>query len=395
MKVLEFLWGISKLFDSIESNDSFHQRRVAFIAYKIADQMGFDEFGKKLILQAGLIHDIGIINDATRIEVFRNIAYNEFEDLQKHAIIGSKIARFFNLHLDVSLAISTHHTKSELNHSTLGNILFLADNLEILYRSLTNPFAYDELFDFIASKRELFDEDAVKALEAVVGKECFWFGLVEENLDFELKDIINSIEDDDIDEKLRKAAIYTLAFVSDSIQPFFDNYSVLMKNIAVNIGYLLGVDIKILETAALLSHVGNLVIPFDLFGFESLDQIDYEVVKSHTTNAKRILNTLGFKKEAELVYSHHENASGSGYPCKAKASIEQQVLSLASVVAAVLQDRPYREMFSFDAVKKLLEEFRSGGVYSSDVIDGCLKIDFEKLLKTQDEYYESVRKLFV
>ncbi len=394
MLVNRALFELCRLSDSLEGDDTFHQRRVCIISYELAREIGLDRGVLSLLVRSALLHDIGLLTDSDKTETFRQIAYEEFSSLNRHAVLGGKVARFLNLHLDITNAINLHHTPHEENSSVLGNILFLADNVEIAYRSLTNPFAYDDLIGYLEQKKRIFDPSVFDALKRVAKRECFWFSLLEEHVDDSVRRIIDELPDDRADEKFETALIYLLSFMSDNVAPFYDRYTLFVKNIAVNMGYKLGLDSKLLHRASLLSHVGNLKIPYTLFSLPSLDEENYNIIKSHTFEGFGILNRMGFDREAELVLLHHENNLEEGYPCRVKPEGESAVLALATVVAAIMQDRPYRDAKSDDSIKKGLENFKELGIFDGELIDAVVDIDLSKVRETEDEYYNATKRLF-
>ena len=394
MLVNRALFELCRLSDSLEGDDTFHQRRVCIISYELAREIGLDRGALSLLVRSALLHDIGLLTDSDKTETFRQIAYEEFSSLNRHAVLGGKVARFLNLHLDITNAINLHHTPHEENSSVLGNILFLADNVEIAYRSLTNPFAYDDLIGYLEQKKRIFDPSVFDALKRVAKRECFWFSLLEEHVDDSVRRIIDELPDDRADEKFETALIYLLSFMSDNVAPFYDRYTLFVKNLAVNMGYKLGLDTKLLHRASLLSHVGNLKIPYTLFSLPSLEEENYNIIKSHTFEGFGTLNRMGFDREAELVLLHHENNLEEGYPCRVKPEGESAVLALATVVAAIMQDRPYRDAKSDDSIKKGLENFKELGIFDGELIDAVVDIDLSKVRETEDEYYNATKRLF-
>jgi len=83
---------------------------------------------------------------------------------------------------------------------------------------------------------------------------------------------------------------------------------------------------------------------------------------------------------AEIVYQHHEQIDGSGYPRKLKGNdilIEARILNLADVVESMASHRPYRPA---KGIKEALEEIEknSGILYDEAVTDACLRLFREK-----------------
>ncbi len=394
MDVNKTLYTISRFSDISSGNDTYHQRRVTLIAYKIAEGLKFDDFGLNLTLQAGLIHDTGLLSEASRIETFRQIIDENFKQLTKHATVSSRIARYFNLHLDVSNAIGLHHTPSEINPAILGNVLFLADNIEVAYRSISNPFAFNEIYDFIAQKDKLFDENALRVFKELSKKEEFWYSLKDDNLDRELLSIVSKHKQKPDRADFVKRIAYFVAFLSDSISMFFDNYSILLKNISVALGYKLSLDIEKLTLASLFAHFGNVFIPLDLLNSPSkLDDTEFNIIKSHPYYTKMFLGLLGVDNDIiNMSVYHHENMDKTGYPFKIEADDRYvQVVKLSSVLAALLQDRPYRVAYSYDEAKDIIKEFG----FDKSILNIALELDLKKIYETKDEYYEGIRRLFI
>ncbi len=393
MNINKAIYTLSLFSDMENGDDTFHKRRVTLIAYRIAEYLRIDNFGLNLILQAGLLHDIGLISGSSKIETFRQIINENFEQLTRHAVISSRIARYFNLHLDVSNAIALHHTPADTNHAVLGNILFLADNIEVSFRSLTNPFAFNELYDFVAQKERLFNKDMLNAFRVISQKESFWYELHEENLDRELLKIVDK-HDLPANGDFIKRLAYFVAYSSDYRSLFYENYSIIVKNIAVSIGYKLSLSTEKLILSSLFAHAGNAFLPVDLINSpKQLSETEFNIIKAHPYYTDVFLDML--EMEDKIKYPaifHHENHSNSGYPFKiSEFDKNTEVIRLSTVLAALLQDRPYRVAYSFDEAKDILKEFD----FDKDVLDAALNLDLEKMLEIKDEYYEGIRRLFI
>lgn len=393
MDINRAIYTLSLFSDMENGSDTFHKRRVTLIAYRIAEYLKISKFGLNLILQAGLMHDIGLISGSSKIETFRQIIDENFKQLSRHAVISSRIARYFNLHLDVSNAIGLHHTPADTNHAVLGNILFLADNVEVSFRSLTNPFAFDELYDFVAQKERLFNKDMLNAFKVLSQKESFWYEMHEENLDRELIKIVNKHRMPVNSDFVKRLAYFT-AYYSDHMSLFYENYSVFVKNIAVSIGYKLSLSAEDLMLSSLFAHVGNAFLPTDLIDSpKQLNETEFNIIKSHPYYTDVFLDMLeiGDKIKCPAV-CHHENLSGSGYPFKvSKFDKNTEVVRLSTVLAALLQDRPFRAAYNLDEAKDILKEFD----FDNDVLDAALNLDLGKIIEVKDEYYEGIGRLFI
>ncbi len=394
MNINKALYVLSMFSDISSGSDTYHQRRVTYIAYRLAEELGFNKQGLSFILQSGFIHDVGVLSDASRIETFRQIINENFEQLTKHAVVSSKIARYFNLHLDVSNAIGLHHTPNEINPAVLGNILFLADNIEVSYRSLSNPFAFLELYDFVAQKSKLFDKDALAAFKRLSACEEFWYSLKSDNLDRELLKIVEEhIYETEQNDFIKRFAYFT-AYAVDNLSMFFDGYSVLTKNIAAALGYKLSLNISSLILASLFAHIGNVFIPEDLINSPTkLEDDEFNIIKSHTYYTKMFLDMLEVKRSIKnaAIY-HHKHGQKSSYPfCSTELSKCDKIIAVSSTFAALLQDRPYRAAYSNDEARDILKTME----FDKDILNITLDLDLDKIKKQKDEYYEGIRRLFV
>ncbi len=70
-------------------------------------------------------------------------------------------------------------------------------------------------------------------------------------------------------------------------------------------------------------------------------------MKSHVYYSKLILNQIeGLEDIAEWAGNHHEKLNGKGYPEKLDErdlTKEDQVIALADIYQALVEDRPYRK----------------------------------------------------
>jgi len=85
---------------------------------------------------------------------------------------------------------------------------------------------------------------------------------------------------------------------------------------------------------------------------------EHEMFKDHTLMGKQILDQIHFLRDiVPLVYYHHENYDGTGYPEGIKGDhipLGARILAIADAYDAMTSDRPYRKALSQeDAIKEL------------------------------------------
>lgn len=112
--------------------------------------------------------------------------------------------------------------------------------------------------------------------------------------------------------------------------------------------------------AALLHDMGKLVVDPDvLFKAGKLEREEFEHIKKHLVWGADLLRLVYFLKDVmTIMYSHHENYNGKGYPDGTRGDsipVESRVLSIADVYEALTADRPYREAFSSEEALAIME----------------------------------------
>lgn len=125
-------------------------------------------------------------------------------------------------------------------------------------------------------------------------------------------------------------------------------HSVNVSETAVGIASILSLkpaQLRLTRIASLLHDIGKIVIPwYSLNKISPLDQLDWEILKAHTTEGGTILRKLGLNREATIVENHHERIDGSGYPKGLKhISLEQEIVAVSDVFnAAITPNRKYK-----------------------------------------------------
>ncbi|UGA55884.1 HD-GYP domain-containing protein [Vibrio sp. VB16] len=126
-----------------------------------------------------------------------------------------------------------------------------------------------------------------------------------------------------------------------------------------------------------------------------LNHDEFEEMKRHTTEGYKLLSSgRGYLMEmaAIVAHEHHEKWDGSGYPNGKVAEeihIYGRVTAIVDVIDALLSQRPYKEPWSVDQVKKLLRN-ESGKHFQPELVDLILAhfsiiIDLRNAAMTKNE----------
>lgn len=128
---------------------------------------------------------------------------------------------------------------------------------------------------------------------------------------------------------------------------------------ALLIGRKLGLDsdsLRALEVGSLLHDIGKTAIPHNiLMKPGQLNDKDWEIMKMHPGLGLDLLSGLaGYEREKQVVYSHHENFDGKGYPQQLTGEsipLFARVFAIADTLDAVTTNRCYRPAQSFAAAR--------------------------------------------
>jgi len=135
-----------------------------------------------------------------------------------------------------------------------------------------------------------------------------------------------------------------------------------------------------LEVAAELHDIGKLGIPDNILNKPTkLSQEEYEKIKSHPIEGKKILEPLkNWLKENIIsgVVQHHENYDGSGYPSGLRGKeihIYARIIRIADSVDAIATKRPYRDPLTKQYIIEELLRYK-GIYYDPHLVDAFLEV---------------------
>lgn len=120
---------------------------------------------------------------------------------------------------------------------------------------------------------------------------------------------------------------------------------------AVELARALGIrgeELKAIEWGALLHDVGKMVVPDDILRKSSpLTEDEWLIMKQHPSWGYEMLAEVRFLQSSalDLIYSHHEQWDGSGYPrglAGEEIPLGARIFAVVDTYDAITSDRPYR-----------------------------------------------------
>ena len=176
-------------------------------------------------------------------------------------------------------------------------------------------------------------------------------------------------------EQMSFQTIQTLAHAIDAKDPYTRGHSSRVSQYSVRIAKALGWDgerVNELRYAALLHDIGKIGVPDSILNNpKSLTDVEYDIIKSHTTMGGEILHNKIMIRSAEAIaLSHHERYDGRGYPRGLKGeqiSEEARIVAIADAFDAMSSNRVYRKACDRDHIRRELEN-GSGKQFDPDYV---------------------------
>lgn len=140
--------------------------------------------------------------------------------------------------------------------------------------------------------------------------------------------------------------------------------------------------LKLLD-AALLHDIGKISIDDEILNNPGqLSRQDWDIIKTHPRNGKKMLDDTCYREISDWVLLHHERMDGTGYygTQKEDIPIEARIIAIADMYCALCTDRVYRGRKKHDdAIRIMLEA--AGTQLDEALVNVFLKIDRQKLEK--------------
>jgi putative nucleotidyltransferase with HDIG domain len=136
--------------------------------------------------------------------------------------------------------------------------------------------------------------------------------------------------------------------------------------------------IRVIARGAILHDIGKLAVPDEILHKTGpLDREEMEIMRSHCSKGWEITTKLPFLNEpAEIIYAHHENYDGSGYPRGLRGDeivLGARIVSLANAFDAITALHVYRSAQPFSAAVDEIHRC-AGSQFDPEVTKAFLKM---------------------
>lgn len=284
-------------------------------------------------------------------------------------------------------------------------LVILDEDYQVLYRNQVAVQVLPAIEDEVLNQERLFFKDKVYQIEKQdmhpkEGKQIYLYLLkditdsyyYEEHLEREVAIQTKNAEDRRQKvEQMSLQAVRALADTIDAKDKYTKGHSARVAGYAVCLARELGYseeELNNLRHVALLHDIGKISVPDSVLNKpDKLTDMEYEIVKTHTTVGGEILNHVAMLPGVQDgARHHHERYDGKGYPDGlAGEEIPEvaRIVGLADAYDAMSSKRIYRDRLSPKAIREQLIEGR-GTQFDPKMTDVFLRLlDEGKLVDEQ------------
>lgn len=368
--------------DLVSPNLSNHHQQVAYLAFRLAEQMKLPVERQKNIFFAALAHDIGAFSMKERLEIIEKEPFT----VHNHAFKGAKLLEEFKPLKHSANIIKFHHLPWNYGEGRFymgeevllgSHIIHLADRVAaILPQNSSVISALPEILSKIKDQSgSIFQPELTEALFELSKKEYIWLDLISDSPLKMIKDsdLINILilEIDDIID-----LSYIFSHIIDFRSSFTARHSAGVAKTARKIAELMGFspyECKMMLIAGYLHDLGKIAISSDILEKPArLNEEEFNEMRTHTYYTYHLLDTIEqFKTINTWASYHHEKLNGTGYPFHIggdELPLGSRIMAAADVFTAVTENRPYRDGMSSISTVNVLNDMVKSGALDSNVV---------------------------
>lgn len=357
INLYELLICLTNAGDLVSPKLANHHQQVAYLAYKIGEQLNLPKKQQNELMLAGLLHDVGALSYSERLELIED----EPPSAQDHAFMGARLLEGFEPLRGIAEIIKYHHipwnngegqTIKGKQVPLYSHILHLADRVSVLVdrdQEIISQIANIQR-TILEQKQSNFVPEHVDAFLTLSVQEYVWLDIVYKPLLYILPSIaVFDTIDLDLDGVIELTKIF--ASIIDFRSPFTANHSAGVAKTAEKLAELAGFsenERKMMLVAGYLHDFGKLAVRNDVLEKTSkLDVEEFNLIRSHSFYTYSLLQSI---KEFEIINTwasfHHEKLNGKGYPFHLTGksiSLGSRIMAVADIFTAITENRPYRK----------------------------------------------------
>ena len=369
INIYELLICLTNAGDLVSPQLADHHQKVAYLSFRISEQLNISREEQRKVTLAGLLHDVGALSLSERLELIEDESINA----SNHAERGALLLEEYPPLSDLSGIIRHHHVRWDNGEgmvhngrevSILSHIVHLADRIAVLIDPNKEIIGQIKAIKdtILKENNRTFVPELVDAFIKVSAEEYIWLDTMYKPLLYILPDIVvfDSIE---LNQKNVIDLVKIFAKIIDFRSPFTANHSTGVAKSAQKLAEYAGLsknECDMMLIAGYLHDFGKLAISNEVLEKPSkLTVEEYNAIKSHTFYTYRLLQSIKeFETINEWASFHHEKLNGKGYPFhmdEERLSLGSRIMAVADVFTAIMEDRPYRKSMDQEDAKSILK----------------------------------------
>lgn len=384
--------------DLVGIDEVKHGKRVAMMAYHIAQQLHWSQEECLSMLHAGMLHDCGV----AKVQEHRHLTASlEWDGAEAHCLRGAEYLQACPPLAYLADDIRYHHSRWELlltlpltqQQRLRSNLLYLADRIDVLQvPHLSSEQILTAAAGIVARLQglsgQLFAPELLAAFAKLAESAAFWLAMDGDYLDEDLRELGQQIPIINLDFPALREIARLFSRVVDAKSPYTEQHSERVAQIARHLAMDFGIsgdELERVEIAGLLHDIGKLRVAEDIIDKPGpLNAAERACMNRHSYDTFRILHRVfGDSKIPMWAGFHHENLRGEGYPFKTEGKeldLECRIITVADIFQALAQTRPYRDGMPVDEILHHLQLRVESGILDSLVV--------EKLSANPAKYYQ-------
>lgn len=352
-----------------------HHQQVAYVAWRIADEMGYSLDDRREIIYGALMHDMGSV-----IMPEREVGEYTLSEMSQAGI--SLIGDIANMKFvkDILSAYQVPFAErpafAELSkEEVFAEIIYLADKISMLIDP--DAAALNQSEDICDTISDYADEEihseVVEAFLRTSGKEFVWLELLHQP-----EICLNVISNANV---VTLDQLIEIAKFMSRIIDFRSQYTAMHSSgvaaTAVRLAEILGMsedECKMMMVAGYIHDIGKLKVPKKILEKkDALTDEEFNIVKEYAYYTELLLKDItGFEQIGRWAALHHEKLNGYGYPFGLKADdipMGARIIAVADIFSAVAEIRSYRDGMSKEQVIYALREYVESSALSKYIVD--------------------------
>lgn len=383
MNLGQLISAISLAFDFAERAQLNHARRVAYLAFRMGEQLGLGDDLLRRALLAGMLHDIGATED---FDELKNDAADPSRVIHEHPLRGAEMVAGLPGVSDLSPVIAQHHERwlgggypSGLAGESIcleARLLHLADRFEVVYAAA----GWEEGLARVERGRGTdFQPALADAFLAVARLPRTRLDLDERNIERVVAWEVERFARVIVTGELCKVA-EVFARLIDNRSPYTANHSQEVARIAGALARRLDLgNVTAVEIGALLHDLGKVGVPSRILNKPGrLTPEEFQVIMVHPYYTEHILRQVqGFEEIVPWAAQHHERLDGTGYHAGAKAAsipLESRIVAVSDVYQALTADRPYRPGLTKDDALRWMRSMAAAEHLDPEVVELLVEV---------------------